>query len=264
MRQIWISIFFIGGILGFTISSYGGQTRVVWSAIQDTGFDLFESKLVDGNWSTPTRIVSGREDDITPALTEDHDGNVWLVWIAVDDIGRSYTRYQVRKSGGALSHGNVPSEFDHNYSPSVLVDRDNTIWASWSSFNGKNEEIYVTRFNGKNWLQASRVSNGDNRPNIKPLLALGVDGSVQIFWLRLDDDGYQLHQAIWHGSHFENLTTLKDTPTRAIANKQLCNSLPPLPEQAQKSIMAAVFQATIEGIQSVPEWVSPCISEEQP
>lgn len=252
-------------LLCFDSAAWARQTRVVWSAAGEQGhLDLYESTLTRQAWSKPECLVANGSENITPAITEGADGTVLLVWIARDTNGQALLNYLLRFAGGKKLQGMVDTGYAHNYAPTVLIDSRNTPWIAWASDDGTDEDIYVSRFDGRVWTSAHRVNQDDDTPDIKPLLALLPSGEVQVFWSGFDTTGYRPYEATWSGSGFSSERAAKENPVQAALNKAACSALPPLPNMAAKRLMATIFNSENKGLQSVPEWVAPCAPKSSP
>ena len=252
-------------LLCFASAAWARQTRAVWSAAGEQGhLDLFESTLSPQTWSKPECLVSNETENITPAIAEGADGTVLLAWIARDASGQALLHYLFRFAGGKKLQGVVDTGFAHNYAPSVLIDNRNTPWVAWASDDGTDEDIYASRFDGRAWSSAYRVNQDDDTPDIKPLLTLLPSGEVQVVWPGFDTTGYRPYQATWSGSGFSGERAAKEDPAQAAHNKTACSALPPLPAMAAKRLMATIFNSENKGLQSVPEWVAPCMPKPLP
>ena len=229
-----------------------GVIRTVWAGRQSKGFDLFASRFENGAWSKADRIVTGPEDDITPAMGVDRAERTWLLWIALDKEGRSTLRYQVRKHDKTILSGVIDSGYEYNYAPSLLIDRDDKAWAAWSSLDDEDEDIFASRFDGKAWSTPVRVNRNDATPDIKPILALDADGAVLVSWESLEANDYERIQAKWNGSRFgeEQLVQDRDWITRH--TRHVNRAAIKLPAVATQFGMAALVSPAADGIQSVP------------
>lgn len=229
-----------------------GVIRTVWAGRQSKGFDLFASRFENGAWSKTDRIVTGPEDDITPAMGVDRAERTWLLWIALDKEGRSTLRYQVRKHDKTILSGIIDSGYEYNYAPSLLIDRDDRAWAAWSSLDDEDEDIFASRFDGKAWSTPVRVNRNDATPDIKPILALDADGAVLVSWESLETNGYERFQARWDGSRFGEELLVQDQAWIARHTRHVNRAAIKLPSIATQFGMAALVSPTADGIQSVP------------
>ena len=229
-----------------------GVIRAVWAGRQTKGFDLFASRFENGVWSKADRIVTSPEDDITPAMSVDRAGRTWLLWIARDKEGRSRLRYQVRRDNETLFSGKIDSGYEFNYAPSLLIDGDDRAWATWSSLDDVDEDIFASRFDGKAWSTPVRVNRNDATPDIKPILALDADGAVLVSWESLEVNGYERFQAKWDGSRFGEEQLVQDRDWIARHTRHVARPAIKLPAIATQFGMAALVSPAADGIQSVP------------
>lgn len=226
--------------------------RAVWAGRQGNGFDLFASRFAHGVWSKADHIVTGPGDDITPAMGVDRAGRTWLLWIARDQEGRSTLRYQVGGTEAPTLSGAIDSGHEYNYAPSLLIDRGDGAWATWSSLDDEDEDIFASRFDGKTWSTPVRVNTNDATPDIKPILALDGDGAVLVFWESLEADGYERFQARWDGARFGQEQLVQDRDWIARHTRHINRAAIRLPGGATAFGMAALVFPAADGIQSVP------------
>lgn len=252
LAKILPSFFLIGLVLNPT-AIQAEPLQAVWSGRQDKEFTLFISTWEKDAWGKGNRILAGPGDSITPAMTTDRQGRIWIVWITRDKEGLSLLRYQVRQGGALLFSGSIDSGFQYNYAPTLLIDHQDRAWAAWSSLDGEDEDIFASRFDGKAWSPPMRVNSDDPRPDILPILAMDDNGAVVVTWESLENDGYERFQARWEGEGFGRELVVQNIPWIKRHTQHLDKAAIKLPAEALQHSMATIACRAATGIQSVPQ-----------
>ncbi|MDY7093917.1 MAG: hypothetical protein SX243_13175 [Acidobacteriota bacterium] len=103
-------------------------------------------------------------------------------WSAPETVAESAEGTQIALAGAAIADGS-----------SAVV---------WSAFDGTDDEILVSRWEGQSWSAPQRVADDNEVPDIVPAVAWvgsGADRVLTVSWSRYTPDGYTLHTTRWDG-----------------------------------------------------------------
>ncbi|MFQ6001239.1 MAG: GDSL-type esterase/lipase family protein, partial [Anaerolineae bacterium] len=204
-----------------------GNPWAVWEerGPDETGSEIYLAFWDGRGWSVPQLVISASGGH-APVIAFDGSGGGWLVWN--EDGGLFYSRRDGDAWGLKREIDTSPSTRDR--SPSLAVDPQGVLWLVWSGFDGTDEEIFFSRWEGGGWERAQRVNRDDASPYLydgSPHLAIGGDGRPWLVWVGdgggLDDE---IFYARWEGDGWseEGLVSADDSspdlmPTLAVDKK---------------------------------------------
>lgn len=203
-----------GGVLNVNTANHasnpvlsGGYSSlyVAWSELDSAGISLIYVKEWDGSsW----RLLGGEMNKssnrhaMTPSVVADKDG-LYLAWAEYDNhsISQIYVGQWNGKTwedlGGVI---NINTE-RHALSPSISLG-DSTPYIAWMEYDaGGASQIYVKRWNGKEWIQMGGSLNIDaTRQATVPSLAM--KGNIPyVAWAEIDESGISyVYVKHWKGS----------------------------------------------------------------
>jgi hypothetical protein len=200
------------------ISIVASETALGRSATER--FDL-RMQSADGQWrALPSPATDGLL--VTPRPLLDAEGSLaQLLWIEGDDLRASSVR-AVRWTGGGWG----PSETISAVGPGTqtaldaVTLADGSALAVWAAFDGEDDEILQSRFDGRAWSRPANLT--DNAvPDVTPTLRAlpprdgegpgGTRGGALVAWSAFDGRDYRLRlariegsgngrsEATWHG-----------------------------------------------------------------
>jgi hypothetical protein len=161
----------------------------------------------DVSWETPLSLSSGITRSVRPdiALWSGDDAeaspSLYVVWSEqVEDFDTQYVRYTRSDDGGA--HWSAPLRIDARpvsanniaptyVTPALAVGPSGAVCAAWHGFRPdaaiEAEEVYVncSMDQGASWGMSVNVSRSPNVISIRPVLAIGNDGILQLAWQEL-------------------------------------------------------------------------------
>lgn len=190
------------------VSAAGSRDRawVVWTANDGHDTELVYS-LWDGEaWAQP-RLVHASPDawESGPSLAFAPDGTAWLAWTSATQetsdvyvsrwLGERWSDPEVLPKGTALQADE----------PALAAAPDGTLWLAWvGKAASGNDDILVSRWDGRDWSLPEQVSAPDAEPELydrQPCLAVGRDGRPWLVWTGHqagpDDEIFASH---WTGS----------------------------------------------------------------
>ncbi|WP_417909091.1 hypothetical protein [Candidatus Electronema sp. PJ] len=145
---------------------------------------------------------------------------------------------------------------EQSYAPTILIDQQDVPWLAWSGVREQQlADIYVSKWDGKGWLEPVRVHEPNQSPDITPILGLNKETKspwVAWFGISQKENIYvrflaELREGKWQVAEQSNsIDETKDFLEKRIAVESF-------PEQAGQWLTGALF-AGLEGeIQSVSE-----------
>lgn len=160
----------------------------VWTSHSEIYYAAWE----DNNWSKPKKLTDDTDNDSSPALALDKNGHPWIAWVSEDGISTSIL--SIYWNGKRWS---LPSQIDDVdiYSdtlPVITIDNENTAWIAWCGSDGVDDDIYITRWQGKNWTPPEMVNSNDNYPDLEPAISIDNNGNLLLVWCGYSAGKYQL------------------------------------------------------------------------
>jgi hypothetical protein len=151
-------------------------------------------KTLSGNkWSADTILTTDSATNQMPAAMVIKNGNIWVAWSRNTTVGGNTTIYY-RSFNGTRWSGDTPLTTPGvTSSPSLVQDRNGTIWLFWSQTLNLNTTItqdqilYTSSTNvGQTWAPAANLTDwGDvNNPinNETPFAVQGIDTTLYVFF----------------------------------------------------------------------------------
>lgn len=164
----------------------------VWAGYDGLDTDIFCSHWDGAGWGKPYQLTDNNTNDLTPAAAIDNNGNPWIVWAGWDGINTSiYCRYYNGKDwSNPLQVDDVDLYADTT--PAIVVDKNNTPWITWAGSDGRDDDIYISHWNGKNWSSPLMVNTDDSTPDIMPVVSFDRQNNLILIWCGFDEDRYKL------------------------------------------------------------------------
>ncbi len=165
----------------FTLSN--GTIFLAWVSNRTGNPDVFYKTNTKGVWSQESQITNTIYQDADPSITQDLNGNIWLVWDRV--FGATANLYYKTFSSTTGWSGEVQLTVDASadISPSATMTSDGRIWVTWSSFRTGNYQIWYKYFNGATWTADTRLTSYTLFDS-DPAIVQTRDGTVWILWSR--------------------------------------------------------------------------------
>ncbi|OQX13198.1 MAG: hypothetical protein BWK76_16535 [Desulfobulbaceae bacterium A2] len=252
-----------------TAANAGATAHAAWAEINGQGVEVRYSLQGEQGWSTAQSLSGDAGIHITPAMATDQSGTVWVVWVERGTDGY-ILHYNAIDNGTVTADGTIPSPCTRNYAPTVLVDESNTLWAAWGGFDGQDEDIYASFWDGVVWSPPQLVHEGNDVPDILPVLGQGDNGHAWISWTKLQNNqSYTVH-ALWDGAAWSppqadsfNSTSATtqfqsgDVSAAAATTASAADRLPAMPAQAASRIMGVMTMPGAGPVQSLSDRIVP-------
>jgi len=156
-------------------------------AIRRHGVPYEESDMVairarkDGQWGDTVLLNTNVGVNFTPALAEDSQGNIIVVWASRRD-GEDGIWW--RRVGPDLSLGSelrVPPAGKLEALPSLAVSKDGVVWLAFQSYRNGSSDIVFSRLAGSGWQRMPDAAATPD-PEFRPRLAAAPDGGIWCAW----------------------------------------------------------------------------------
>ena len=165
----------------------GGAPWAVWSADNGHDTDLYYSRWTGQAWR-PARVLYADPatwDDF-PSLAFAADGTPWLAWTSADaEQGRLYVSRWVGYRWSTPVE--VPQgTATHPRQAALAAAPDGGFWLAWVGFDGTDDEILASHWDGLSWSQPRRVGEDDADPlayDTQPRLAVDGEGRPWLVWV---------------------------------------------------------------------------------
>lgn len=110
-----------------------------------------------------------------------------------------------------------------NDDPALLAKKDGSLWAAWIAYKDRSEDIYLSRFDGRVWSEAMRVTpkSGDL---FRVQLAEDGQGRICVVWSQMLRDNYDLFARFFDGERWTSVEQLTDDPNPDILHKLVSDS----------------------------------------
>jgi lysophospholipase L1-like esterase len=172
-----------------------GDLWAAWEARSTDDVEIYFSHWSGGDWSTPQPVQSRPQAwDRSPSLALAANGEVWLAWSSTDK--NSLEQSRIYTSRWADSRWTNPEPVPlgdalEGKEPALAAGvQDNALWLAWVGFDGTDDEIFASRWDGQAWLPPQQVSTDDAKPSLydrQPQLAVGQDGRPWLVWTSHQD-----------------------------------------------------------------------------
>lgn len=181
----------------FTPASSGAETMAAWGELTATGHDIYFSMQIGNQWSEPIVISATNNPEILPTLA----GNGREIWIAWTELAGEASRLRFRHFNGAAwdQPAEVPTLMHTNLAPALQTDNQGVVWLVWAG-SGNHDDIYSSRWTGSAWTEPVMVNEGDDWPDILPVLTLNQNNMPQVVWKGYNGEKYVEYISTWDGA----------------------------------------------------------------
>ena len=134
-------------------------TGMTWSFDPDSKFPIFSPKL----------ISNGR-------------GSIWLFWVGQGE-GRDRIFYSCLDSS-IWSKASILSAIPAapQFHPTVAMDYWGNPWIAWSTYDGQDYEIYVSSWNGKEWIVPEKITENEGIADAEPSISFFQKAIPIVSW----------------------------------------------------------------------------------
>ncbi|MBM4430565.1 MAG: hypothetical protein FJ026_09510, partial [Chloroflexi bacterium] len=166
-----------------------GRLWVVWISDRAGNGDVWYKTSSDNGatWSPELQLTTEAGWDDAPAITQDADGNVWVVWSS-GRAGNQDIWFKTTSDSGSTwsAESQLTTSTDHEYYPTLDRANDGTLWLMWnryiySDYSGSQLWYKTSSDNGATWSKEKQWTRFMGQDYLADLAAL-QDGSVAVAW----------------------------------------------------------------------------------
>jgi len=178
-----------------------GNPIVVWNDNESGDREIFIKRWNGSSWeemgvnsASAGGISDNAGDSRRPVITTDSNGYPIIAW--ADDTSGDYEIYVKRWNGSgwedvgsdSSSGGGISNNEGVSRSPSISIDRNDNPIVAWHDDSSGNNEIYVLRWDGEEWVELTSNSatgggiSNSSGDSLQPSIAVDQDGSPVIAW----------------------------------------------------------------------------------
>jgi lysophospholipase L1-like esterase len=197
-----------------------GELWAVWSADNGHDTDVFYSRRTTDGWLSARPVYENPATwDDFPSLVFASDGTPWVAWSSADQEQGSLYVSQWDGSHWSAPGGVPTAGAVRPRQPALAAASNGELWLAWIGFDGTDDEIYASHWDGTAWSAAERVNKDDTDPlayDTHPRLAVDATGYPWLVWVHsegLFDDVVMASR--WTGTNWlpeQAVSAVDDTP----------------------------------------------------
>jgi len=175
-----------------------GYPWVVWVGYDGTDEDLFYSRWTGSQWTPESKISSDPSSlDKTPSLVIDPQGTAWVTWTRWREGQKDIYIAHWTGSRWTLPQKVNSPRVTSNLSPQIVLDHQDRPWIFWAGFDGTDDDIYYSYWNGQGWQPEARVNFNDTVPDVTPSATVDETGTIWVAWSGFDGETYRIYFSYW-------------------------------------------------------------------
>jgi hypothetical protein len=161
---------------------------LIWAENLKNSSKILISRYKNDQWTNPEEIEESEKFSILPALGSDGRGTYLAIWVEIQSDGRSFLKYCFSKNDTWSDPEYIQVINNVNLAPVIVFDRFGRPFVFWSSNNGDDDDIYMSRWNKNHWEAPKIIHEENDVPDILPEAGLDEDGKMWVCWQHLDVD----------------------------------------------------------------------------
>ncbi len=175
------------------LSGNDSSLYIAWTELNSAGISLIQVKQWDGNsWKPLGDSINrnAKRHALTPSLAGGKD-SVYLAWAEYDDqsIAKIYVNRWDGKQWEPLGETVNTDPERHALSPSLSL-AGSSPYIAWMEYNTEGvSQIYVKRWNGKEWVQIGGSLNGNSSMHASVPSLCMKGGIPYVAWTEIDNTG---------------------------------------------------------------------------
>ena len=230
------------------------KMEITWSETSDGTYHVFYTALSADNttWSAKVKLSKSSALNVAPAISSGTDGTVWVAWSSVR--GRtSQLKICFFDGVGWSDPEEIPTAgLTSNTGASIFVDQSNRPWIVWSGFDGTDDDIYFSRWDGEVWEAPSRIHIDNDTPDLLPIIVGNKDNHPTIFWYGFNGEKYVRYTSRWTGHCWSDTEISLEKSAFKVENNILASQIPSIPDFIKEPGKAVVHFRNMGAGQSIP------------
>lgn len=196
-------------------SARDGTIWVVWGSggMKPWLTRTIHYKVFDGtSWTDDMVLVEGYGVNASPGITQDKDGNMWVVWSS-ERVGNGAIFYKIFDGYSWSADTRLTLNSAREYDPAITCAEDGKIWVVFPSNRHERnyEDLYYKVYDGGSWSLTRRLTNRsgwDSEPGIASL----IDGRIFVAWgaAAAAQDRWRVYYKVFDGQNWSEAIKLTE------------------------------------------------------
>ena len=159
------------------------RANIIWIDNNHVKFKQF----YDQQWHADEIVEqSGDSTNYSASIGGGSNDQVIAIWSSEKQNSVSL-KYKVRSKQGQWSESKLLTDQNgENLNPEIIFDSSNIGWVFWVSDQDGDDDIFMSRWVGAQWLPPTKVNMENDVPDISPEAHLEDKGSVTVVWQSYD------------------------------------------------------------------------------
>ncbi len=204
-RLVTLIALFLASISAATIGAIakepGPDVDVVWSSSDGLKTEIFYAQRKDGVWLDPVQVSDDHYDNIYPVVDRDSSGRRWIFYTAhynnTMELHYATGQNEDWQPGETLKTGRQT-----NLSPSLVVDKEDRVWVTWSANNGGLDDIMFAYYSDGSWSDPALVHEENEVADMLPVIDIDQSGAPFITWRVVKDGKNFIVLSRWENGKF--------------------------------------------------------------
>ena len=227
--QIIIISFFLFLLADISFAQKGTRKKLesatlVWVTNVKDSFELIYAYYENGSWGKAKQLTDSGFINYIPTLTEDAKGKTWVVWSA--RMKEGFKLYYAILNRGIVEQPpkRIKTGMSSNIGPHLATEKDGTPILVWAGNNGKNDDVYLSRWDGSQWSRPLRINKRNSTPDYLPKIYVDLNGSASVEWKAMSPSGQTLKLKNLETSEIKNLEYSVNSRIKRKADKVVVDS----------------------------------------
>ncbi len=205
---------------------------LAWVTNVGESFELTYAYYENGSWGKAKQLTNNGFINYIPTLTQDLSGTTWVVWSA--RVKEGFKLYYATLKRGSVEQPpkRIKTGMSSNIGPHLASGKDGTPILVWAGNNGKNDDVYFSRWNGGQWSKPLRINSRNSTPDYLPKIYVDQNGRASVEWKAMSPSGQTLKIKNLETSEIKDLEYSVNSRIKRKADKVVVDScLHSLPEK---------------------------------
>jgi len=184
-----------------------GRMGIVWARSGTATSEIFFGRIDNEEIRDCRSVIRADSPLFSPDLEFDRDGNPWIACVrSAGNISEILVADVVRNVVWVVN-GRLTSSA---LTPKLLAGKRRDIWVLWTGRDKAQDEIFVSRFQGRTWSIPESLNKNGRYPHFGPAVGAGYDGNPWVAWSAYDGRSYQLYGTNWNGAGWSEEELISD------------------------------------------------------